>query len=203
MFENYPPRLELLSVPEMDQAQRGLYEAITGGPRAGQRGTVPITDEDGRLVGPFAVMLLSPEVGDAVQRVGAGIRFSTSLTAREREFGILTVAAQARCDFEWLAHEPAARGAGITQPQLDAVRDGRIPDALPPREAAVCRLARMMAHDRSLPDEDYDAGLALLGRARLAELTWLVGYYSALALALAVFRPVLPESLRAAPGRQD
>ena len=35
-------------------------------------------------------------------------------------------------------------------------------------------------------------------RERLAELTWLVGYYAALALALAVFRPVLPESIASA-----
>jgi 4-carboxymuconolactone decarboxylase len=53
----------------------------------------------------------------------------------------------------------------------------------------VFRLAATMARDRSLPDADYDAAVALLGAPRLAEVTWLVGYYSALALALAVFRP--------------
>jgi hypothetical protein len=51
-----------------------------------------------------------------------------------------------------------------------------------------------MTAERSLRDQDYQAGLAALGRERLAELTWLVGYYSALALSLAVFRPFLPES---------
>ena len=56
------------------------------------------------------------------------------------------------------------------------------------------RLARVMTADRTLSDEDYSDGVAALGRERLAELTWLVGYYSALALSLAVFRPVLPES---------
>jgi 4-carboxymuconolactone decarboxylase len=50
-----------------------------------------------------------------------------------------------------------------------------------------------MTVERTLSDEDYADGLAVLGRERLAELTWLVGYYGALALALAVFRPVLPE----------
>jgi hypothetical protein len=55
-----------------------------------------------------------------------------------------------------------------------------------------------MIADRTLPDEDYDAGLAVLGRERLADLTWLVGYYSALALSLAVFRPFLPEPFAAA-----
>jgi 4-carboxymuconolactone decarboxylase len=53
----------------------------------------------------------------------------------------------------------------------------------------VFRLAATMARDRSLPDADYDAAVASLGPGRLAEVTWLVGYYSALALALSVFRP--------------
>ncbi len=198
MFENSPSRLELMSLPEMDEAQRAVYDAITGGPRASQAGTVPIVDEAGRLVGPFAVMLLSPQVGDAMQRVGAAVRFRTSLTAREREVAVLAVAAGARCDFEWLAHEPAALTAGITRPQVAAIRDGRVPGGLSETETIACRLAQALLRDRSLSDDDYAAGLALLGRARLAELTWLAGYYSALALALAVFRPELPESFRVA-----
>ena len=56
-----------------------------------------------------------------------------------------------------------------------------------------------MAAERTLSDEDYAAGLAGLGRERLAQLTWLVGYYAALALSLAVFRPVLPPSVTTAP----
>jgi alkylhydroperoxidase family enzyme len=195
-FDDTRPRLDLMPVAEMDAAQRALYDAITGGPRASQAGTVPITDEAGRLVGPFAVMLLSPEVGDAVQRVGAKIRFATALSGRERELAILTVAGARRSDFERLSHEPAARNVGLDQAQIDAALAGRMPDGLTEAETMVCRLAQAMSTDRQLTDEDYDAALALLGEARLAELTWLVGYYSALALALAVFRPVLPDSFK-------
>jgi 4-carboxymuconolactone decarboxylase len=198
VFEKSPPRLGLIAPADLDDAQRALYDAITGGPRASQAGTVPIVDESGRLVGPFAVMLLSPEVGNAMQQVGAKIRFSTALTGREREVAILTVAGELRCDFERLAHEPAARKLGLTQAQVDAVLSGQIPDRLTGDEALICRLAAVMTADRNLPDEDYDTGLAALGKQRLAELTWLVGYYSALALALAVFRPDLPESFTAA-----
>ena len=57
-----------------------------------------------------------------------------------------------------------------------------------------------MTADRKLPDEDYEAGLSVLGQVKLAELTWLVGYYSALALALAVFRPALPDAFRSLAG---
>lgn len=193
-FEDRPPRLGLLAPASLDEAQRALYEAITGGPRASQAGTVPIVDEEARLLGPFAVMLLTPEVGNAVQQVGAKLRFSTALTGRERELGILAVAGELRSDFERLAHEPAARKLGLTQAQVDAVLSGRVPAGLSGDEALVCGLARAMTAERTLSDEDYEAGVAVLGKERLAELTWLVGYYSALALALAVFRPVLPES---------
>jgi AhpD family alkylhydroperoxidase len=202
-FENLPPRLDLIAPADLDEAQRAVYEAITRGPRASQAGTVPIVDESGRLLGPFAVMLLTPEVGNAMQQVGAKIRFSAALTGRERELGILAVAGGLRCDFERLAHEPAARKLGLTQAQVNAVLSGQVPDGLSGDEAVVSRLARVMTAERTLRDQDYEAGLAALGKERLAELTWLVGYYSALALSLAVFRPVLPESFIEAHARPE
>jgi 4-carboxymuconolactone decarboxylase len=195
-YQNWPPRLGLRAPGELDPAQRAVYDAITGGPRASQAATVPITDEAGRLVGPFAVMLLTPAVGDAMQQVGAKVRFATALTSRERELGILSVAGVLRCDFERLAHEPAARKAGLTQEQINASLCRRIPDGLTSDEVLVCRLAQVMTADRNLSDADYADGLAALGSQRLAELTYLVGYYSALALSLAVFRPELPEEFR-------
>ena len=194
MFEQLPARLDLLPPAELDPAQRALYDAITGGPRASQAGTVPITDADGQLLGPFAVMLLSPEVGNAMQQVGAKIRFGAALTGRERELAILSVAGVLRSDFERLAHEPAARALGLAQEQIDAVLAGQIPDGLSADEVMVGRLARAMTADRTLSDAEYADGIEALGQQRLAELTWLVGYYGALALALAVFRPALPES---------
>jgi len=197
-FENLPPRLDLIAPADLDDAQREVYAAITGGPRASQAGTVPITDSGGRLVGPFAVMLLSPATGDAMQRVGAAIRFSALLSVRERELAILSVAGELRSDFERLAHEPAARTAGLSQAQVNEVLSGLVPGGLSEVEALTCRLARAMTAERTLSDEDYAAGLAGLGRERLAELTWLVGYYAALALSLAVFRPVLPASIAGA-----
>jgi 4-carboxymuconolactone decarboxylase len=202
-FENLPPRLDLIAPADLNDAQRAVYEAITGGPRASQAGTVPIVDESGRLLGPFAVMLLTPEVGNAMQQVGAKIRFATELTARERELGILAVAGELRSDFERLAHEPAALRAGLTKAQVNAVLSGLVPDGLAGDEALICRLARVMTADRNLSDEDYETGLATLGEQRLAELTWLVGYYSALALSLAVFRPFLPESFSRAHANQE
>lgn len=191
MFSEDPPRLGLTGVAEMDDAQRRLHDAIASGPRRAQhqQGTVPIMDESGRLLGPFAVMLQAPAVGGPLQEVGAALRFASSLTGREREAGILAVAAAHRCGFEWRAHEAAAQALGFTAGQLADIADGRVPGDLSEPEALVCRLAAKMARDRALTDCEYDCAVALLGTAKLAEVTWLVGYYGALALALAVFRP--------------
>ncbi len=200
-FENLPPRLGLIAPADLDDAQRAVYEAITGGPRASQAGTVPIVDEAACLLGPFAVMLLTPEVGNAMQQVGAKIRFSTALTARERELAILAVAGVLRSDFERLAHAPAALRAGLTREQVNAILSGQVPGDLTGDEPLIGRLALTMTAERNLGDEDYAAGVAGLGEERLAELTWLVGYYSALALSLAVFRPFIPDSFWAAHDR--
>ena len=138
---------------------------------------MPITDTGGRLLGPFAIMLLSPEVGNAMQQVGAKIRFGTTLTGRERELAILTVGGRAELRIRAAAHVPAARGLGLTEPQIDTVLAGRTEDGLSADEAMVARLALAMTVDRTLSDEDYADGVGALGQERLAELTWLVGYY--------------------------
>jgi 4-carboxymuconolactone decarboxylase len=195
MPETSPARLGLIAPADLAPAQRELYDAITGGPRAGQAGTVPIADEAGRLLGPFAVMLLSPDLGQAMQQVGAAIRFGTALTARERELAILTVAGALDSEFERLAHVPAARALGLTEAQIDATLAGQPADGLDAGEATARRLALAMTVGRTLSDGDYAVGVETLGQERLSELTWLVGYYSALALALAVFRPELPASV--------
>src|ERR1700761_6978340 len=114
-YQNLPPRLDLIAPADLDDAQRALYAAIAGGPRASQAGTVPITDEAGRLLRPFAGMLLTPALGAAVQQVGAKTRFAPALSDRERELAILAVAGVLRSDFERLAHEPAALRAGLNQ----------------------------------------------------------------------------------------
>ena len=186
------PRVELLHPAELDADQRALYDRITQGPRAGQKAQVPIADDEGRLLGPFGLMLLAPGVGEAVQELGAALRFRGSMTPRARELAILTVAVGLRSGFEWWAHERAALAAGITAAQLQAVLDGESPEDLDEQERCVVDTAAALVRDRGLAEDAYRRAEELLGRDGLAELVWLVGYYSSLALALEVFAPPGP-----------
>ncbi|WP_276967524.1 carboxymuconolactone decarboxylase family protein [Desertimonas flava] len=184
-------RLTLLAPDQLDAPARRLHDAIAGGCRAGV-GTVPIVDDAGRLLGPFRVMLASPEVGDAVQALGVALRFGTSLDARRRELVVMTVAGELGSAFEWWAHERAAIAEGIADDVLDDLLSGRRPAALDAFDQELVALARVLTRERRLDDARFHAALTLLGEEGLAELTWLVGYYSMLALALEVFAPENP-----------
>ena len=186
-----PPRVPLLRPDELDADQARLYAEIAGGPRRSEAAVVPLTDDDGRLLGPFALMLLAPGTGAAVQALGAALRFDESLSRRSRELAILTVAAHRRSEFEWVAHERAALAAGISGAQLQALLDGGMPAELNGAEEVVVRTVRHLLVDGGLHDEGFAEAVSAVGTGSLAALVWLVGYYGMLATALATFRPPL------------
>ncbi|MFI7441535.1 carboxymuconolactone decarboxylase family protein [Nonomuraea indica] len=158
---------------------RAVYDAVVEGPRG-----TSMLDEGGELTGPFGAMLLSPPVGDALQRLGAAIRYRSKLGDRAREIAILVVAHAWDCAFERQVHEEIGRGLGLTDAQLDALRTGAPLELDDPEEAAVLRLTRALVSRADLDDEEYGA----LPASAVFELTTLVGYYATLALQLRVFR---------------
>jgi alkylhydroperoxidase family enzyme len=185
------PRLPALHPDELNPEQRDVYDAIVGGPRPGN--VFSFRDEDGRLLGPFNAMLYSPAVGGPLQELGAALRFRTSFTKREREIATLVVAASFRSDYEWYAHERIGRTAGLTEDELTALRTGADPVLADARERIVYEAARALAADGDLSAPMFAEAAASLGRGAVVELVSLVGYYSALALQLRVFRVGLPD----------
>jgi 4-carboxymuconolactone decarboxylase len=185
------PRLPSLHPDELSDEQRDVYEAIVGGPRPAS--VFSFLDGEGRLLGPFNAMLHSPAVGGPLQELGAALRFRTSFTKREREIATLVIAAQARSDYEWYAHERIGRKAGLTEAELTALRTGADPVLADARERIVYEATRALAADGDLSAPMFAEATASLGRAAVVELVTLVGYYSALALQLKVFRVGAPD----------
>ncbi len=183
-----PDRFRSPLPDELDDERRQLHSLIADGPRRAQA-RVPLVDGDGRLLGPFGPMLLSPRIGAAVQSVGAALRFDTDLPPRLRELAVLTVAASVGSAFEWAAHEGAALDAGAEVEHLQDLLDGRLPTGLEPAELVGLRVVQALLAGHTLDDELYAGALGALGEPGLAAVVWLVGYYEMLATALAVFRP--------------
>ena len=177
---------------ELDADQRALYDEIATGPRAAGPQLFELVDGEGRLNGPFGIMLHSPAVGGALQALGAAVRYRSVLPGRVRELAILAVAAHWDSAFERYAHIPLALGAGLTETEVGALlARGEVPfeDAA---ERAALRIVRALLESSDLTDEEYAMGAGALGQQGLVELTTLVGYYATLALQLRVFRVGVP-----------
>jgi 4-carboxymuconolactone decarboxylase len=180
-------RIPRLRPEDLTAEQRQLYQSINGGGRAHDAPRSRLTDDQGRLEGPFNAMLLNPPIGDALQRLGAAVRYRGRLPDRCRELAILAVAAHWRSGFEQRAHEPIAAAAGLTDAELTALRTGAPLELTDPREMAVLQTTRHLLRHPDLDEPAYRDASAVLGPDVLFELTTVVGYYSLLALQMRVF----------------
>lgn len=167
--------------------QLALYRAIVEGPRAQGPRLFDLVDGDGALLGPFGGFLLSPAIGDALQRVGAAVRYEGRLGDRARELAILAVAARSDCSFERHAHEAVGRACGLTDAEITAVRSGEAPPLTDDTEAAVLRMTSALL-DGDVDDETWASCVPPLDVETVFELIALVGYYSTLALQMRVLR---------------
>jgi len=185
-------RLPSLDPSSLEGNRARLYAEITGGPRAADSGRSPVVDDRGRLLGPFNAMLFNPDMGGPMQALGAAIRYRTSLRDSSREMAILVTAAMVDSAFEWFAHEPLARAAGVTEDTISAIAAGREPPGLDAGDAAIYRGVRALVADGDLTDAHYAELSSVLGTTACVELVGLVGYYRMLALILRAFRVPMP-----------
>lgn len=187
-------RLPWPTPEELDDARREVHASITGGPRSGEP-AFALTDGEGRLHGPFNVMLAAPGPGLALSELGAALRFRTSLSDRVREVAILTLAVLHRSSFEWYAHEAVARRIGMTEEELAALRALEPAATFDATELAVQRCVTRLVHDGDLDDEAFADAEHVLGTEGVVELIVLTGYYALLAVAMRVLRSPLPEGV--------
>lgn len=190
-------RLPWFAPEDLDADARELYERIVGGPRTQVPRAFPLTDEAGRLNGPFNAMLLSPEIGSALQELGAAIRYRSNLAPRAREIAILEVSVLRHSSFEWYAHARVGELAGLTAAEIAALHDGQPAPTLDATETLVRKLVRVLVRERDLDDATFAAAANTLGDRVLMELIALVGYYDLLALSLRVWRTPLPAGAEA------
>jgi len=170
----------------LEPAQRELFEAIAGGPRAQGPQHFALTRPDGSLRGPFNAFLLAPELGGALQNLGAAIRYRGELTPRAREIAILLVAAHWDSEFEREAHEAVGAASGLRPDELAALRNGDATAFAGDEGVVAAATVQLLAGD--LDNELWRVASEAIGAEVVFELTTLVGYYSTLALQLRVFR---------------
>ena len=163
----------------MTRAQQDAAAEIA----AGRRGSVE---------GPFVPALRSPEFTRRLQRLGEYLRYDHALAPRLREMVILLTARAWTQDYEWHIHEPIARSAGLPPETIDAIADGRRPEAMADDEALVWDFVEELQRTRTVSDITYARATGAFGEQGVIDLVGAVGYYSLLAMLMNVAHTPLP-----------
>ena len=183
-------RLHWYTPNELTRQQHAIYAGVRS--KYGPNPPFVLTDQDGRLHGPFNAMLAAPGVGAALQHLSMAVGAETSLSQRLRELVILTVAVHRDSRFEWFAHHHLAGHVGVSPSELATVAAGELPTTLDRTEHAVLTMTRELLTQHDVTTETSTTVQELYGEAVLVELTTLVGYYELLATLLRVVDVPLP-----------
>jgi 4-carboxymuconolactone decarboxylase len=173
-------RLPPIPAEQLTQEQKKVVDAIQSGPR----GT--------GLRGPFNALLRSPELCDLVQRVGAYVRFATSLPAKLSELAIILAGRKWTAQYEFFAHRQLALKAGLKAEIADTIAAGHRPEGMDADEVTVYDFATELLNAGQVSDATYDRAKARFGERGVMDLVGTVGYYSLVSMVLNVAQVPLP-----------
>ncbi len=173
------PRFPQLSMPQLDDQQRPLGEAIMKISRVG-------------IAGPYNPMLRSPVFGQRMFDLLAYLRWDTSLPLRLNEFAILIIGRQWRSQVEWFAHAPLAEKAGLSPQVIAELKADRRPANMAPDEAAVYDFVTELTTKHEVSDETFARAKKLLGEQQVVDLTAVAGTYVTIAMLLAMAEENVP-----------
>jgi L-methionine (R)-S-oxide reductase len=139
------------------------------------------------LRGPGGILLHSPPLSRLTRPLNNYLRHEAGLGARLRELAILATARELDSEVEWVAHEGAARAAGVPPDLVDLVRARGDTTALAEADAVVVELARGIFAARRVGPGLYARALQLFGERKLVDLVALMGNYAGTAALLVAF----------------
>ncbi len=151
-----------------------------------------------RMPNVFALLANSPGALASVTPVGAHVRYATDFDDALREYVILTVAQELRCEYEWAHHWIVAQKAGALDELLSRLGTPEI-EAEPGAVGLATRYARLLTRNEDVDDATVDALKAEFGTRGFVDLTIMIGYYGMLARFINVSRIEVEDGYDAPP----
>ena len=177
-------RFKPLAYDQMTPEQRTLADLVLSGRIQGGTG------------GPFNVLLRSPALGEAILRFGEYVRFRSPLSNRLNELATLIVTRYWTAQFPWYVHHRAALQAGLAEPVVAAIAQGRRPPSLDADEHAVYDFCTELLRTTQLSDATFGTAKDRLGERGLVELMGIMGYYGVVSMAVNTDRYPLPAGVQ-------
>lgn len=177
------PRIEPLPEAELSEEVRELLEpARTGVGR-------------GRVLNVLATIARHPKLLKRWQVFNNHILFKSTLPAREREILILRIGWLCRAEYEWAQHVVIGRRAGLSDEEIERIRNGPDASGWTPFEAALLRAADELRADAFVSDATWKTLAARYDESQMMDVVFTVGQYNLVSMALNSFGVQLDEGL--------
>ena len=157
-------RLRQLSYEELDPSVRPLADDI-------------LKVSSAALGGPYNALLRSPDMARRCFELLDYLRFKTSVNKRLNELAILIQARLSNAQYEWWAHEPIARRAGLSDAVMADLRACRRPAQMQDDERLVFDFCIQLSLNHRVPDALWQEVVDRMGEQVAVDLTVLSGTY--------------------------
>lgn len=137
-----------------------------------------IVAERGSVLHLYQMLLQSPPVARGWLNHLTGIRLHSSLSGDIREMVIMRVAHLNRAPYEADQHAPIALKEGLSEAQLDALKDWKGTTVFSEREQAVLAYTDAMTLDIQVDDAVFESVKAHFSDREMVELTATIATYN-------------------------
>ena len=155
---------------------------------------------DGALIGPFNGWLHFPQFGKPAWDFNKSLWEHRVLPAAIHQLVILVTAAKLGARYEIYGHEYSARRAGLTEDKIATIAAGQRPSDLTREEGVAYDMAAALNRGAALSESTYRAALTAFGEDGLADIVFLVGCFSMVAVTLNASVPRPPGACSPASG---
>jgi 4-carboxymuconolactone decarboxylase len=146
------------------------------------------------LGGPYNALLRSPEMARRCFELLDYLRFKTSVDKRLNEFAILIQARISNAQYEWWAHEPIARRAGLSDAVMRDLQECRRPAAMQEDERLVYDYCIQLSLNHRVPDALWQEAVTRMGEQAVMDLTVLSGTYVMVSMLLNATQVGIPNN---------
>jgi hypothetical protein len=137
-----------------------------------------IIQERGRISPLYQILLNAPEIAQGWEALLTAIRNRNSLSPAIREMIILRVAVLNRAQYEFDAHVPHAKNAGLSDEQIEALKNVTIDPSFTAQEQSILKLTDVMTQEIQVPDSIFTPIKSSFNDQEILELVTTISAYN-------------------------
>ncbi|BBY41605.1 carboxymuconolactone decarboxylase [Mycobacterium mantenii] len=172
--DHHPLRLTPLPAAEWGESARAALASLLPPDRAKPVGAGNV----------LSTLVRHPDLTAAYLPFNAYLLTRSTLSPRVREVALLRVVHRSNCGYLWSHHIPIALRAGLTESEIVDIRSGCCAD---PTDQAVIQAVDDLTGDSTISQATWDRLGELFTHQQCMDLTFTIGGYLLLALAVNTF----------------